>query len=189
MLVKASQVSHYDRHVQAASQIQGFVRERVLGRMGGDREFREYNEEEEEEKEEEEEEEEEEHDINDNLQESDLKESPLRHRLAAKRPGAVPHSLHDLFVWGENTNGELSSGKSMCNEALPRLVRGPKGKQWAQISLGLNHTVALTTDGSILTCGSWVAGLLGHPVLLSSLLSQFPLSLRGTITHRTSHTA
>lgn len=80
-----------------------------------------------------------------------------------------------MFVFGENTHGELGTGDEVDRFAPTELtlppVKGPKGavitqapgasSDFAQVCLGLNHMVVLTLSNEVLTCGSWVANLLG----------------------------
>lgn len=82
----------------------------------------------------------------------------------------VDPSARRLFVFGENTHGELSTGVEqdcfLPTEITLPPVKGQKSNpntqsDFAQVCLGLNHMVVLTLANEVLTCGSWVANLLG----------------------------
>ena len=77
-------------------------------------------------------------------------------------PAPFSPSVRRLWLWGENTNGELSSGDEL-DIRTPLELRNFSGKgEIAQFSLGLHHTVCLTLSNDVYTAGSWISGLLGH---------------------------
>ena len=77
-------------------------------------------------------------------------------------PAPFSPSVRRLWLWGENTNGELSSGDEL-DIRTPLELRNFSAKgDTAQFSLGLHHTVCLTLANDVYTAGSWISGLLGH---------------------------
>ena len=77
-------------------------------------------------------------------------------------PAPFSPSVRRLWMWGENTNGELSSGDEL-DIRTPLELRNFSAKgEIAQLSLGLHHTVCLTLSNDVYTAGSWISGLLGH---------------------------
>ncbi|MDR2713480.1 MAG: S8 family serine peptidase [Clostridiales bacterium] len=77
------------------------------------------------------------------------------HSLALKTDGS-------LWAWGYNSYGQLGLGeKTTC-----QLTPAPVGtdKDWAAISAGNEHTIALKTDGSLWAWGSNREGQLGNGV-------------------------
>ena len=77
-------------------------------------------------------------------------------------PAPFSPSVRRLWLWGENTNGELSSGDEL-DIRTPLELRNFSAKgDIAQFSLGLHHTVCLTLSNDVYTAGSWISGLLGH---------------------------
>jgi alpha-tubulin suppressor-like RCC1 family protein len=42
------------------------------------------------------------------------------------------------------------------------VVPAPSRDEIAMVSLGLQHTVCLTIDNNVWTCGAWINGILGH---------------------------
>jgi len=93
---------------------------------------------------------------------STLQPSPPPATIPASPPAPFSPSVRRLWLWGENTNGELSSGDEL-DIRTPLELRNFSGKgDIAQFSLGLHHTVCLTLSNDVYTAGSWISGLLGH---------------------------
>jgi hypothetical protein len=65
-----------------------------------------------------------------------------------------------VWSWGKNKYGELSHGGT-ANALIPRGVRGLKGKRVKWISSGAQHSGAVTEEGELLVCGSYLHGKLG----------------------------
>ena len=73
----------------------------------------------------------------------------------------IDWNKRNLFVFGENIHGELGVNKS--GDLLePEQLTLPNNSQFAQMSLGLHHSVVLSMNNSVYTCGQWISGLLGH---------------------------
>ena len=66
-----------------------------------------------------------------------------------------------LYSWGRNKNGELGNG-SMSDCFSPTAVKSLKDIQILQISSGGKHTLLLTKDHEIYSCGSGEFGVLGN---------------------------
>lgn len=68
-----------------------------------------------------------------------------------------------MYVWGENTHGELSVGHARNHAFQPEpAISLSKGSTVAHMSFGSSHSLALSTHSDIFSCGSWVSGRLGH---------------------------
>jgi hypothetical protein len=65
-----------------------------------------------------------------------------------------------LLAWGANFSGELGDGSS-TDRTTPVAVVGANSNNIVAIAAGLNHSVALRKDGSVLTWGSDEFGQLG----------------------------
>jgi alpha-tubulin suppressor-like RCC1 family protein len=63
-----------------------------------------------------------------------------------------------VWCWGRNKNGELSLNCSR-NANVPRDTKGLKGKKIKQIVSGEKHSAALTVEGELLICGSYLHGI------------------------------
>ncbi|KAF0289605.1 putative E3 ubiquitin-protein ligase HERC4 [Amphibalanus amphitrite] len=82
-----------------------------------------------------------------------------------------------MYCWGGTVSGELGLGGIEEQQVrTPRhLATLPAGTQIVQVACGYNHTVFLSAEGSVFTCGNNERGQLGHsgqttrPVLLERL--------------------
>jgi alpha-tubulin suppressor-like RCC1 family protein len=81
-------------------------------------------------------------------------------------------------------NGNLGHGRDKNNIFTPRKVEGLNGICVIQIACGIDHTVAITSEGSIYTWGSNKYGKTGHgtteghqstPKILEDLSSKYVL--------------
>ncbi|XP_024937570.1 probable E3 ubiquitin-protein ligase HERC4 isoform X3 [Cephus cinctus] len=69
----------------------------------------------------------------------------------------------NMFCWGSTVHGELGLGGIEAeNILLPREVDFHKATQVEQIACGENHTVVITNDGQVYSCGNNDYGQLGH---------------------------
>ncbi|OWZ22095.1 hypothetical protein PHMEG_0003261 [Phytophthora megakarya] len=76
------------------------------------------------------------------------------HSLAVSANGKV-------YTWGSGTNGKLGHGDEESFD-VPILVRSMDGKQVKDAKAGCEHTVFLTQDHELWTCGQGDSGRLGH---------------------------
>ncbi|KAG0471269.1 hypothetical protein HPP92_015815 [Vanilla planifolia] len=68
-----------------------------------------------------------------------------------------------LFIWGNNSCGQLGLGKkSGVIVSTPTWVESLNGIHIKMVALGSEHSIALTGEGNVLTWGSASAGRLGH---------------------------
>jgi len=74
------------------------------------------------------------------------------HTLAIRTDGS-------LWAWGSNANGRLGNGATFGNTTI--LAQVGTDRDWAFVSTGLNHTLAIRADGSLWAWGSNVNGRLG----------------------------
>ncbi|XP_060567937.1 inhibitor of Bruton tyrosine kinase-like [Ruditapes philippinarum] len=74
-------------------------------------------------------------------------------------------SRHEVFTWGDNSNFTLGHSIEMGRNA-PEVVDEFRKKHVGvkQVVMCKYHTVFLTTEGSVYTCGHGLGGRLGHPV-------------------------
>jgi alpha-tubulin suppressor-like RCC1 family protein len=76
------------------------------------------------------------------------------HSLAVSASGRV-------YTWGSGTNGKLGHGDEESFD-IPTLVRTMEGKRVKDAKAGCEHTVFLTDDHELWTCGQGDSGRLGH---------------------------
>jgi trimeric autotransporter adhesin len=76
----------------------------------------------------------------------------FNHTTAIKEDGT-------LWVWGNNFSGELGLGYTGGNQLKP--VQSGRDHNWATISLGYTHTLAVKSDGSQWVWGGNEYGQLG----------------------------
>ncbi|MCC2548199.1 hypothetical protein LJY25_17245 [Hymenobacter sp. BT175] len=67
-----------------------------------------------------------------------------------------------LYAWGRNNAGQLGLGTISNAQPLPVPLAAPAGRQWAQVSGGQSHTLAVCTDGSLHSWGLNSSGELGN---------------------------
>ncbi|XP_031491759.1 ultraviolet-B receptor UVR8 isoform X2 [Nymphaea colorata] len=91
-----------------------------------------------------------------------------RHSAAITDDGA-------LYMWGDNSSGQLGLGKKAKNiVAIPSIVDSLNGFHMEMVALGSEHSVAITENGDMLSWGAGGSGQLGHghhPSILSFLKS------------------
>ncbi|GAV76847.1 RCC1 domain-containing protein, partial [Cephalotus follicularis] len=69
----------------------------------------------------------------------------------------------ELYVWGKNANGQLGLGKKAAKVVpVPTKVECLSGITIKVVSLGSEHTVAVTDAGEALSWGEGGSGRLGH---------------------------
>lgn len=83
-----------------------------------------------------------------------------------------------VWAWGQGTEGELGNGK-LVNRLRPVPVQLPKGVKVKAVRAGFHFTVALTTDGRVLTWGDGKDGELGNGHRKSSDVPVFAALPRG----------
>ena len=77
-----------------------------------------------------------------------------------------------VWGWGKNKNGELSLGVTK-DAVFPRLIKGLNGKVIVFISSGANHSAAITSDGELIVCGSYLHDKLGIEDLRATNVLKF----------------
>ncbi|XP_047098218.1 X-linked retinitis pigmentosa GTPase regulator-like isoform X2 [Schistocerca piceifrons] len=73
----------------------------------------------------------------------------------------------DVYVWGNNADGQLGLTNSDSCVRIPTLL--PLGQKVSQVSCGYYHSAFITEDGSLFTCGETENGKLGIPSGTSAL--------------------
>ncbi|PHT77500.1 hypothetical protein T459_21022 [Capsicum annuum] len=69
----------------------------------------------------------------------------------------------ELYMWGRNTNGQLGLGKKAATVlSIPNKVECLNGVTIKTISLGFEHSIAVTDKGETLSWGGGQSGRLGH---------------------------
>ena len=66
-----------------------------------------------------------------------------------------------LYSWGEGTDGQLGNG-GITEEKVPVLVSMPTGVTAVAIAGGLDHSLAIGSDGNLYAWGEDGAGELGN---------------------------
>ena len=77
-----------------------------------------------------------------------------KHSLALTANGAV-------WSWGLGSFGQLGHGDQQ-DQLLPKKVEALAGQRVLAVSAGDNHSLAITTDGSVWSWGDGGEGKLGH---------------------------
>ncbi|XP_069976524.1 E3 ubiquitin-protein ligase MYCBP2-like, partial [Penaeus vannamei] len=67
----------------------------------------------------------------------------------------------ETYTWGSNSYGQLGVG-DLISRGSPIMVRLPPNVRVTQIAAGSNHTIFLTSNGQIYTCGDFQKGQLGR---------------------------
>jgi alpha-tubulin suppressor-like RCC1 family protein len=87
---------------------------------------------------------------------------------AAAAPGPFPFPVPFPFAgsaiagWGINDDGQLGTGQVSPPALRPVLAVLPPGTRITQVAPGCNHSLALTSTGTVLAWGSNLAGELGN---------------------------
>jgi alpha-tubulin suppressor-like RCC1 family protein len=66
----------------------------------------------------------------------------------------------ELWAWGLNTSGQLGRGNTTSPQTTP--LRIGTATNWARVSAGTNHSVAITTTGELWAWGNNTSGQLGR---------------------------
>lgn len=64
----------------------------------------------------------------------------------------------ETYTWGSNSYGQLGVG-DLISRGSPIMVRLPPNVRVTQIAAGSNHTIFLTSNGQIYTCGDFQVSL------------------------------
>eukprot|EP00249_Psilotum_nudum_P009285 c21833_g1_i3 orf=289-1521(+) len=69
----------------------------------------------------------------------------------------------EVFVWGDNSHGQLGLGKGARRiQCRPCSIESLKGLSLKAVAFGSEHSLALTDDGKVLSWGTGKHGQLGH---------------------------
>ena len=79
----------------------------------------------------------------------------LSHSVALSSKGIA-------YSWGYSGCGALGLGDDVREAALPRPIAGLNAEVIVQASCGEKHTLMLTRDGRVYSCGDGLSGRLGH---------------------------
>lgn len=60
----------------------------------------------------------------------------------------------ETYTWGSNSHGQLGVG-DLLSRGSPTTTRLPPNVRVVQVAAGSNHTVFLTANGQIYTCGDF----------------------------------
>jgi alpha-tubulin suppressor-like RCC1 family protein len=82
---------------------------------------------------------------------------------ARVQPAGAVFQSHVAAAWGANENGQLGDGTSVARSLF---VNINAGNQVAQVSAGLDHGLAVSSDGSVWAWGANDAGQLGDGVTI-----------------------
>lgn len=89
-------------------------------------------------------------------------------------------SQTQVYSVGRNDNGQLGQ-EHTSHEVTPKIIRSLSTRQVIQTACGLHHSVFVTLNGEVFSCGFNDNGQLGHndirsrnaPVLIDSLRGKF----------------
>jgi len=84
-------------------------------------------------------------------------------------------STGSVLAWGDNSFGQLGNGTTI-NSSVPVVVSLPSGTIATAIAAGENHSLAVTSTGSVLAWGDNSSGQLGNGTTTNSLVP-VPVSL------------
>ena len=92
---------------------------------------------------------------------------PIAHVACGKYHTAALTASGEVYAWGLESSGQLGLGSTHTKASVPAPVVELSGRGVAQLACGMYHTLALTVDGEVLSCGfggSFFngAGGLGH---------------------------
>ena len=86
----------------------------------------------------------------------------VAHTVAIKTDGS-------LWAWGNNYRGQLGDGTGGYDQQKDTPVRIGSETNWASVSAGYEHTVAIKTDGSLWAWGDNYSGQLGNGTISYNL--------------------
>ena len=69
---------------------------------------------------------------------------------------------NDIYCWGSNEHGKLGLENNNGNQYTPILCSSLVNEEIIDIKCAFDHTLALTSNGDVLSCGSNVNGQLGR---------------------------
>lgn len=90
-----------------------------------------------------------------------LQWTPIKQIAAGGSHSAVLSYTGCLYLWGKNEFGQLGLSDSK-DRHLPTLQRSLRAQKVAYISLGDEHSAAITYEGGLFTWGAGMYGQLGH---------------------------
>jgi alpha-tubulin suppressor-like RCC1 family protein len=80
-------------------------------------------------------------------------------------PNLVPQSKRPgLWMWGSSNFGQLGNNSTINQYSPVQTIAG--GTNWKQVSLGISHSSAIKTDGTLWTWGQGSCGALGNNSLI-----------------------
>jgi alpha-tubulin suppressor-like RCC1 family protein len=82
--------------------------------------------------------------------------------MAAAAPLPTGPSGQAIAAWGQNFRGQLGNGTSGSTALVPVLATLPAGTRITQVAPGCDHSLALTSTGSVLAWGDNSDGELGN---------------------------
>ena len=88
--------------------------------------------------------------------------------------------ITSVYSVGRNDNGQLGQ-EHTSHEVTPKIIRSLTNRQVVQTACGLHHSVFVTMNGEVFSCGYNDNGQLGHndirsrnsPVLVEALKNKF----------------
>ncbi|KAK5847473.1 hypothetical protein PBY51_016596 [Eleginops maclovinus] len=83
---------------------------------------------------------------------------PIKMLAAGSNTSAALTEGGDLFMWGDNTEGQIGLGKE-SHAYTPQEVSVGRSVSW--VSCGYYHSAFVTEDGGLYTFGEWDSGKLG----------------------------
>ena len=106
---------------------------------------------------------------------SNVQEKILAMQSVSKFKEIAPGRFHsmaidnngDLWVWGENTNGQIGDG-TKSDSLNPKKIK--EGTTFTKISAGIYHSMAIDSNGNLWTWGYNYEGQLGDGTIDESLI-------------------
>lgn len=104
--------------------------------------------------------------------------TPIRQIVAGGSHSAVLSCTGTIYIWGKNEFGQLGLNDQR-NRYLPTLQVSLLEQKIAFVSLGEEHSAAITTEGGLFTWGAGMYGQLGHGRNINEILPRKVFELMG----------
>jgi hypothetical protein len=77
-------------------------------------------------------------------------------------------SSGDIYAWGSNKYGQIGDGSDINCQPIPKKMKYSENEKFKAITCGCFHSMALTEDGRVFSCGHNLCGQLGDGAFKNS---------------------
>lgn len=109
-----------------------------------------------------------------------LNSTPIRQIAAGGSHSAILSYTSCIYMWGKNTFGQLGLNH-LNNRDSPTIQRSLRNQKIQFISLGDEHSAALTNEGGLFTWGAGMYGQLGHGKKNNEIMPKRVFELMGNV--------